>query len=150
FESGPSTPTFLGPDDINIVLTEGPNAVLDEPVAVVDDRTFTPGCYFITSVNRTIGHASLTFFGMPPLPNFPNPGALREFKIIAQTSADDPFKPIGVSPTDLCLGDNVFLCSLLSSLANRKDLTTTGVHGLVRRIFVANGGEGTVSVLNAD
>jgi len=150
FESGPSQPTFLGPDDINIVLTEGPNGPLQAPIAVADDRTFNPGCYFVTNENRSVGHVSLTFFGPPPLPNFPNPGSLREFKIIAQSDPNDPFKPVGVSPVDICLGDNVFLCSgLPASIANSKAATTSGLHGTVRRIFVANAGEGTVSVIDA-
>jgi YVTN family beta-propeller protein len=151
FESGPSQPTFLGPDDVNIVLTEGPLGPINGPVAVADDRTFNPGCYFIAADNRTVGRTQLTFFAAPPLPNFPSQGALREFRVTSQSDPLDPFKPIGVAPTDICIGDNIFLCQLqLSAPAvNVKAATTSGMHGVARRLYVANAGDGTVSVLDA-
>src|SRR4030095_5050180 len=99
--------------------------------------------------NRSLCHLKLTYFAAPPMPPFPNIGALREFKVLAQTDPLDPGNPIGITPSDLCCGDNIFLCAIIGPFANRKDLTNNSLTQIqVRRIYVANSGEGTVSVVD--
>jgi len=162
FESGPSTPTFLGPDDVVTVISEGPVASFDIPMGIVSNKSLraagipvldAPGCLFVCNGNRSLAEIQLTAFQPPPLPNFPSPGELRTFSVVLQTDPTVPGdNPIGLSPTDIALNDNINSCFYLTASNtkawHRFPPTIPPLLNNCNKVLVANTASGTVSVIN--
>lgn len=107
FESGPSFPMVIGPDDIRIVLEGAGNFTINQPTKVHADLAtgiYGDGLYYLNSGEGTVGHLSLATIGPPPSPYFPNPSPNRTWGQISVTSS------FGPSVRDFAMGDNVFPC----------------------------------------
>jgi len=154
FESGPTTPTLLGPDDVRAVITSGPLGPLSLPQGLQTDHfPINPGVFVTSPGNRSLVHMQITAFGPPPTPNFPNPAAgARTFEITQQVDPFDPMNPLGIEPVDVCLADNAFLCFQGTAQNHKNNLRfwpNFDMLGRRVRLYVANRGSGTVTVLDA-
>jgi hypothetical protein len=142
FESGPSSPVFFGPDDINQVFSEGPGGPFKRPMGIVNNRRYgtLAGALFVCNGNDTLAEIQLTGFQRPPTPNFPSPGELRTFTVLRQNFANEPFNPIRGAPTDIAVSDAVLICPLGPTFANSSKSwhtqgTVSGLGGV--RVYVA-------------
>jgi DNA-binding beta-propeller fold protein YncE len=103
--------------------------------------------------NRSLAEIQLTAFQPPPLPNFPSPGELRTFSVVLQTDPTVPGdNPIGLSPTDIALNDNINSCFYLTASNtkawHRFPPTIPPLLNNCNKVLVANTASGTVSVIN--
>jgi YVTN family beta-propeller protein len=158
FESGPTTPTMLGPDDVRAIVTDGPLGPLSQCQGLMSDHLpVRPGVWVTSPGNRSMVRMRLTAFGPPQTPQFPNPAAgARTFEITQQVDPLDPQNPLGIEPVDVCLADNIFLCFNGAAQNHKNNLRFYSPNnpidflGRRARLYVANRASGTVSVLDAE
>lgn len=157
FESGPTTPTMLGPDDVRAIISSGPLGPILQPQGLMSDHLpVNPGVYVTSPGNRSMVHMQITAFGPPQTPQFPNPAAgARTFEITQQIDPLGSQNPLGVEPVDVCFADNDFLCFLGTAQNHKNNLrfyspiNPIDFLGPRSRLYVANRGSGTVTVLDS-
>lgn len=120
FESGPSFPIFLGPDDILTVLQDSNGFPIRRPTGMQTDLVTGyagEGMWYVNSEDGSVGHIGLQAIGPPPSPYFPSPSPTRVFATLSRVPG------LGVGASDLALADNVQLCSPLGPIGNlRRDV----------------------------
>jgi hypothetical protein len=119
FESGPSFPVIIGPDDVRFVLENDQVFTIRSPAACQTPLTGNIGTslWYVNSEDGTVGHLQLATFGAPPNPYFPNPAPARTFGQITVTPG------FGPGAIDIALGDNQVFCisTAIGVLANYKN-----------------------------